>query len=57
MRINCRRLRLPLTGGPHYTEAARHARVHYHYGAATEGPRRPVTSAPHIAHYARGCAA
>jgi hypothetical protein len=28
-----------------------------HYGAATEGPRRPVTSAPHVAHSARGCAA
>jgi hypothetical protein len=31
--------------------------MHDHYGAATEEPRRPVTSAPHDAHYARGCVA
>jgi hypothetical protein len=28
-----------------------------HYDAATEGPRRSVTSTPHVVHYARGCAA
>jgi hypothetical protein len=30
-------------------EMAAHACVHDHYGAVTEGPRRPVTSAPHVA--------
>jgi hypothetical protein len=28
-----------------------------HYGAATEEPQRPVMSAPHVTHYARGCVA
>jgi hypothetical protein len=27
-------------------------RARYHYGAVTEGTRRPVPSAPHVAHYA-----
>jgi hypothetical protein len=28
-----------------------------HYGAATEGLRHPITSAPHIVHYTHGSAA
>jgi hypothetical protein len=56
VRINCKRLRLPLMGRPHYAEMARHASARYHYGATTEGPRRPVTSAPHVAHNVCGCA-
>jgi hypothetical protein len=55
--LNCRQPHLPLTGGPYHAETTRHACVRYHYGAATEGPWRPVTSAPYVAHYARGCAA
>jgi hypothetical protein len=55
--INCKRLHLPLTSETHYTETARRTLVRDHYGAATEGSRRPVTSAPHVAHYARGSAA
>jgi hypothetical protein len=29
-------------------------RARYDYGAGTEGARRPVSSAPYIAHVARG---
>jgi hypothetical protein len=35
-------------------QRARCTRTRDHYGAATEEPRRPVTSAPHVAH---GCVA
>jgi hypothetical protein len=44
--INCRLPRLPLTSGPHVTKTTRRTRTHDHYGAATEGPQRPVTSPP-----------
>jgi hypothetical protein len=53
--INCRRLHLPLTSGAHCTETAGRTRVRDHHGVATKEPWRPVTSAPHVAHYARGC--
>jgi hypothetical protein len=56
-RIYCRRPRLPLTEGPYRAEMVRCAHMHDHYGAGTEGPRRSVMSAPHVVHYARGCAA
>jgi hypothetical protein len=45
-RNNCRRHRLPLTDGPHNATTAGCARTRGYYGAATEGPRRPITSAP-----------
>jgi hypothetical protein len=45
-RINCRGPRLPLTDGPHRAETAGCARMRDHYGAATDGPRCPVTSPP-----------
>jgi hypothetical protein len=54
---NCRRRRLPLTDGPHRAKTAGGTRVRDHYGMTTEGPRCPVTSASHIAHYARDGAA
>jgi hypothetical protein len=44
--INCKRYRLPLTDGSQCAETAGCARTHNHYGAATKGPRCPVTSAP-----------
>jgi hypothetical protein len=45
------------TDGPHRVETARCARVRDHYGTTSEGPRRPVTSSPHVVHYTRGSAA
>jgi hypothetical protein len=56
-RINCRWPHTPLTNGPHVAETAWCTRMRDHYGAATEEPQRPVTSAPHVSHYARGSAA
>jgi hypothetical protein len=50
--IKCRQRRQPLTGGPYRAEMATYTCVRDHYSAATEGPRRHVTFAPHIAHYA-----
>jgi hypothetical protein len=41
--------------GPHVAETTGRMRTRDHYGVATEGPWRPVTSAPHVAHYAHGC--
>jgi hypothetical protein len=46
VRIYCRQHRLPPTGRPHSVETTGCARMRDHYGAATEGPRRPVTSTP-----------
>jgi hypothetical protein len=46
VRINCSQQRPSPTSGPHHAETARRARMRDHYGAATEGSRRPVTSAP-----------
>jgi hypothetical protein len=45
-RINCRRFRMPLTGGSHRTDTAGCVRMRDHYDATTEGPRCPVMSAP-----------
>jgi hypothetical protein len=45
-RSNCRQRYPPLTGGTYHAETARRACMRDHYGAATEGPRRPVTTAP-----------
>jgi hypothetical protein len=56
-RINCRWPCLPLTSGAHITEMARRARMRDQCDTAIEGPRRPITSASHVAHYARGCVA
>jgi hypothetical protein len=53
-RNNCRQRCRPLIGGTHRAKIDKHARMRDHYGAATKGPCRPVTSAPHDAHYARG---
>jgi hypothetical protein len=44
--IKCRQRRPSLTGRPHHAETAVCTRVCDHYGAATEGPRCPVTPAP-----------
>jgi hypothetical protein len=55
--INYRRRCLPLTDGPHRAKTTGCTHVRDHYGATTEGPRRPVTSTPHVAYYARGDAA
>jgi hypothetical protein len=41
-----------LTGGPDRAETAAYTHVR-DYDATTEGPRRPVTSTPHITHSAR----
>jgi hypothetical protein len=46
VRINCRRRRPPMTDGPHCAKTVEPVRTRDHYGAATEGPQRPVTSAP-----------
>jgi hypothetical protein len=43
--INCRRTAQPLTGGTHHDGATGRTHACYHYGAATEEPRRVVTSA------------
>jgi hypothetical protein len=51
--IKCRQRHSPLTSEPHHAETTVHTRVRNHYGAANEGPRCPVTSVPHITHYAR----
>jgi hypothetical protein len=56
-RINCRQRHPSLTSGTHHAEMAGCVRVRDHCGAATEGPRRPITSAPHVSHYTRGCTA
>jgi hypothetical protein len=56
-RNNCRRHRLPLTDGPQSATTAGCACTRGYYGVATEGLWRPITSAPHNVHYARGCAA
>jgi hypothetical protein len=45
-RINCRRPRLPLTDRAHSAERAGCTCTRDHYGVATDGPRRPVKSAP-----------
>jgi hypothetical protein len=55
--INYKRRRLLLTDGPHRAKTTGCTRVRDHYGATTKGPRRPITSTPHIAHYACGGAA
>jgi hypothetical protein len=41
---------MSLTSGPSHAETATRTCVRDHYGAVTEGPRRPVTSTPHVAH-------
>jgi hypothetical protein len=46
VRINCRRLHLPLTSGGHRAETAGRACTCDHYDTITEEPRRPVMSAP-----------
>jgi hypothetical protein len=57
VRFNYRQRHPSLTSGPYHAKTARRARTRDHYGAATEGPRRPVTSVPHVAHYEHGCVA
>jgi hypothetical protein len=44
--IKCKQRHQPLTSLPHGTETAVYTGVRNYYGAATEGPRRPITSAP-----------
>jgi hypothetical protein len=57
VRINCRCRRPLPTAGPHHAETVGYARTRDHYSTVTEGPRHPVTSVPHVVHYASDCAA